>query len=316
METRIGTDGLEAKQLLESGDVVAIPTETVYGLAANALDARAVTKIFEAKNRPFFDPLIIHTYSIEQIKHFVLGFPRWAEELAEKFMPGPLTIVLKKGENIPDIVTAGLDTVGIRIPNHQVTLDMLRSLQFPLAAPSANPFGYISPTNPNHVLQQLAGKIPYILDGGECSVGIESTIVGEEKGTPVILRLGGTSIEDIQSVIGKCELRIHSSSNPKNPGSLESHYSPKHRLIFSDENPHHNQPSEIGTITFKQTRALIPLEQQRILSPSGDLKEAARRIFSAMRDLDAMRINAIWAEKFPDVGLGRAINDRLRRAAS
>jgi L-threonylcarbamoyladenylate synthase len=316
VQTTVGKDIQHAKQLLEAGELVAIATETVYGLAANALDARAVANIFLAKDRPHFDPLIIHVKSVDAIYDYVLETPQWAKKLTAEFMPGPLTLILKKNESIPDIVTAGLNTVGIRMPNHPMTLELLSKLDFPLAAPSANPFGYISPTNAQHVYDQLNQKIPYILDGGVCSVGIESTIVGEVEGKPVILRLGGTSVEDIWRVIGKCEVETHSTSNPMNPGSLEHHYAPAHKLIFESMDFGGYHPNEIGIISFEKEYVGIPREHQHILSPTGDLHEAAQKIFSAMRALDAMNITVIFAEHFPDMGLGRAINDRLKRAAA
>lgn len=252
MQTTVGKDIEYARQLLESGELTAIPTETVYGLAANAFDARAVAKIFEAKNRPHFDPLIIHAKSIEAMNEFVIEMPDWAKKLSMVFMPGPLTLVLKKNEIIPDIVSSGLHTVGIRIPNHPTAIELLSKLDFPLAAPSANPFGYVSPTNAQHVYDQLKHKIPYILDGGVCGVGIESTIVGEEDGKPVIFRLGGTSVEEIWEVIGKCEVRNHSTSNPLNPGSLEHHYAPRHPLILGQINFSEYDPQEIGIISFQK----------------------------------------------------------------
>jgi L-threonylcarbamoyladenylate synthase len=316
METIIGKDLENAKKILTNGEVCAIPTETVYGLAANALDTQAVAKIFEAKNRPRFDPLIVHTPSFKSLSLYVAEIPEWAKKLADHFMPGPLTLVLKRNDRIPDIVTSGLDTVAIRIPNHPLTLELLNSLEFPLAAPSANPFGYISPTTTQHVFDQLQGKIPYILDGDECQVGIESTIVGELAGKPVILRLGGTSAEDIWRVIGTCEIATHSSSNPINPGSLEHHYAPKHTLIFNDMNFADYAPSKVAIISFQKEYSEIEQSNQFILSPSGDLREAAAKIFSAMRELDGKDIDVIFAEEFPDEGLGRAINDRLKRASA
>src|SRR6478735_1162446 len=189
----IGKDIVLAKQLLENGDLVAIPTETVYGLAGNALSATSVAKIFSTKNRPQFDPLIVHVPSLEKAKDYVSEVPDFAKALTEKFWPGPLTLLLKKKTVIPDLVTSGLDTVGIRCPDHSLTRDLLTSLDFPLAAPSANPFGYVSPTEPSHVNEQLGQKIKYILDGGVCPVGIESTIVGFENEGPVVYRLGGLS---------------------------------------------------------------------------------------------------------------------------
>ncbi|MEP7236037.1 MAG: L-threonylcarbamoyladenylate synthase [Ignavibacteriota bacterium] len=316
METITGTDIEHAIGLLSSGEVVAIPTETVYGLAANALDAHAVTKIFEIKERPFFDPLIVHVQAIEAIKKYVVEIPQWAKKLAAAFMPGPVTLLLNKNELIPDIVTAGLPRVGIRIPAHPIAIDLLAHLEFPLAAPSANPFGYISPTTAQHVRDQLGGRIPYILDGGACRVGVESTIIGEnENGLPTIFRFGGMSVEEIEAIIGACEVQTHSSSNPASPGKLENHYAPKHPLIFGEMDFKNFLPSEIGIISFDREYDIVPSEKQRILSPAGDLREAAQNIFSAMRSLDSMDIKIIFAEHFPETGLGRAINDRLKRAS-
>src|ERR1035437_8374682 len=207
--SKIGIDIEKAKQILQEGGLVAIPTETVYGLAANALNKDAVFKIIEAKNRPHFDPLIIHTDSIEKVKLHVSDFPQWAQQLANAFWPGPLTLLLPKKNSIPDLVTSGLPQVAVRIPNHPLTLQLLKSLDFPLAAPSANPFGYVSPTNAEHVAAQLQGSVDYILDGGPCDVGIESTIVGFEDGKITIYRLGGLAIEDIEKLVGKVQVKIN-----------------------------------------------------------------------------------------------------------
>lgn len=190
MAAPIGQDLDKALQLLESGELVAIPTETVYGLAANALNSRAVAKIFEAKNRPSFDPLIVHVASLQHAKKYTTGFPLQAEALARRFWPGPLTLLLPKTSDVPDIVTAGLDRVGLRCPAHPLTISLLAHASFPLAAPSANPFGYISPTTSQHVQDQLGNSVSYIIDGGPSRVGIESTIVGWEDNEPIIYRLG------------------------------------------------------------------------------------------------------------------------------
>src|SRR5260221_6332098 len=198
----IGKDIAKAKALLEQGKLVAIPTETVYGLAGNALNIDAATKIFAAKNRPYFDPLIVHVSNFQSVEEYAEKIPSKAIELMKRFWPGPLTVLLSKKNNIPDLVTSGLDRVGLRCPDHPMTLELLRSLTFPLAAPSANPFGYVSPTNPRHVNDQLGNEIEYILDGGECKVGIESTIVGFENDMPIIHRLGGLRVEGIESVTG------------------------------------------------------------------------------------------------------------------
>ena len=310
----IDKDIAKAKALLEKGSLVAIPTETVYGLAGNALDVSAAAKIFTVKDRPQFDPLIVHVAGIEDAKKYTAEFPEQARLLAENFWPGPLTLLLKKKTIIPDIVTSGLDTVGIRCPDHPLTLELLRSLKFPLAAPSANPFGYVSPTTPLHVNDQLGDKIDYILDGGPCQVGIESTIVGFEDHVPVIYRMGGLSLENIQDVIGNVRLQTHSTSNPKAPGQLKSHYAPGKKVMLGtlDELVKHFGKSA-GILSFQKN---FGSAYQYILSPSGDLEEAAKNLFTALRGFDKMPVDVILTELVPDVGLGRAINDRLRRAAA
>ena len=306
-----------AKDFLNKGQLVAIPTETVYGLAGNALDEKSVLSIFEVKNRPSFDPLIVHTDSLEKIAKLVDHIPAVAFALAKEFWPGPLTILLPKKPSIPDLVTSGLDTVAVRIPNHPLTLELLSQLDFPLAAPSANPFGYISPTSAQHVDQQLGQKIPYILDGGECGVGIESTIIGFPDDVPTIYRLGGLAIEAIEKVAGKVALMPHSSSNPQAPGMLKSHYAPKKPFFLSvRENFPSDTDQSCGYLLFNRYIKEIDKENQRILSPTGDMKEAAHHLFSYLRDLDAQPFTQIWAEYVPDIDLGRAINDRLKRAAA
>jgi len=306
-----------AKDFLNKGQLVAIPTETVYGLAGNALDEKSVLSIFEVKNRPSFDPLIVHTDSMEKIAKLVDHIPAVAFALAKEFWPGPLTILLPKKPSIPDLVTSGLDTVAVRIPNHPLTLELLSQLDFPLAAPSANPFGYISPTSAQHVDQQLGQKIPYILDGGECGVGIESTIIGFPDDVPTIYRLGGLAIEAIEKVAGKVALMPHSSSNPQAPGMLKSHYAPKKPFFLSArENFPTDTDRTYGYLLFNQYINGIDKKNQRILSPTGDIKEAAHHLFSYLRDLDAQPFTQIWAEYVPDIDLGRAINDRLKRAAA
>lgn len=311
----IGTDILKAKALLEKGELVAIPTETVYGLAGNALDASAVTKIFTVKDRPQFDPLIVHVPDFECVKNYVEEIPEKAKLLATKFWPGPLTLLLNRKSIIPDLVTSGLNTVGIRCPYHSLTRELLNSLSFPLAAPSANPFGYISPTLPEHVNEQLGDKISYILDGGACTVGIESTIVGFENDQTIIYRMGGLSIEAIELAIGKVYPQLHSSSNPKAPGQLLTHYAPHKKVILgkiSDLIKRYDT-TIAGILSFQTDFKSL---HQFILSPSGNLEEAAQHLFTGLRILDKMPIEIILAELVPEVGLGRAINDRLRRASA
>jgi L-threonylcarbamoyladenylate synthase len=311
----INTDIQQAKVFLEQGNVVGIPTETVYGLAGNAFDIEAVTKIFEVKNRPTFDPLIVHTNSIERLAEFVQFIPEKALLLAQKFMPGPLTMLLPKHPSIPDLVTSGLDTVAVRIPNHPLTLELLANLAFPLAAPSANPFGYISPTSVQHVAKQLGEKIPYILDGGECQIGLESTIVGFENEEVIVYRKGGLAIEDIEKVVGKVRVNSHSSSNPKAPGMLKSHYSPRKDLLIFQGEKLDKDVDKIGYLAFQKFNSNLPKENQLILSESGDYKEAAKHLFAYMRQLDSMNIDKIYVELLPEKDLGRAINDRLKRAS-
>lgn len=306
-----------AKEFLIKGELVAIPTETVYGLAGNALNDSSVLSIFEVKNRPAFDPLIIHTDSLEKVGHFVSDFPEKAKLLAAKFWPGPLTLLLPKKQIIPDLVTSGLDNVAIRIPHHPLLLDLLKTLSFPLAAPSANPFGYISPTNAAHVNAQLGDKIPYILDGGESEVGIESTIVGFENDEAIVYRLGGLAVEEIEAIIGKVRLMPHSSSNPKAPGMLKSHYAPRKPLYLeSRESFSIDKNMTIGYLLFDQYLENVDRKYQRILSLSGDMKEAAHNLFAYLRELDTLPIQQIYAEYVPMLGLGLAINDRLQRAAA
>lgn len=310
-----GKDIHRAKDLLQKGKLVAIPTETVYGLGGNALDRDAVIRIFKVKNRPQFDPLIVHVPDIESASKYVLEIPPAARQLAERFWPGPLTLLLKKREIIPDIVTSGLDTVGIRCPDHPVTQALLQQLDFPLAAPSANPFGYVSPTTPQHVADQLGNDIAYILDGGPCRVGIESTIIGFETSPPTIYRMGGIGPEEIEKVIGTVQIQTVSSSNPKAPGQLKSHYAPRVKVITGDvEKLMQQYPSKrTALLTFSKD---FHHPHQVVLSPSGNLEEAARNLFTALRTLDKMPVDIILAEFVPDTGLGKAINDRLRRAAA
>lgn len=316
IHTIVGTDLNEATNHLIQGNPVAIPTETVYGLGANALDAKVVVKIFEAKNRPYFDPLIVHIGHLDQLYEYTQHPHPDLLTLCNQFWPGPLTVLVKKKKNIPDIVTSGSEYVALRVPKHPLTRKLLQNLSFPLAAPSANPFGYVSPTTAWHVYEQMQGKIPYILDGGPCKVGIESTIMGWENGSPIIYRAGGVEIEEIESLIGKCEVRI-SQSNTSTPGSLESHYAPLKPMLVGNIQQldflHKNL--RIGYLFFKKPLTFNP-QNQYFLSEDGDTRAAASRLFEGMRTLDKMNVDIILAEWAPEVGLGRAINDRLRRAST
>ena len=321
MHTTTGNDIYQAKALLEQGELVAIPTETVYGLAANALDETSVVKIFEVKNRPAFNPLIIHCSSWDKVALYVEEIPAKAAKLAKVFTPGPITFLLPKKSNISDLITAGSDKVAIRIPNHPLTLQLLRLLDFPLAAPSANPFGYISPTTAAHVLESLGGKIPYILDGGPAIIGVESTIVGfNEAEQAVLYRSGGIGIEAIENILNEKVIPATEidSLNPETPGQLKSHYAPNTPLftgnietmlpIWADK--------KIAVISFFRYFKDVPTEHQFALSSEGSLLEAAKNLFAALRKIDQLAVDVILAEIFPNEGIGRAINDRLHRAGA
>lgn len=310
-----GTDISFARDLLNKGELVGIPTETVYGLAGNALSVDSVARIFEVKNRPSFDPLIVHIYDYNQLSKYVMSIPIQAERLAKEFWPGPLTLLLRKRSAIPDLVTSGLDTVGVRCPKHPMAQNLLRMLEYPLAAPSANPFGFVSPTKASHVTEQLGSKIKYVLDGGACTVGIESTIVGFENNKTVIHRLGGISVDQVQSVVGGEVEVITSPVALKAPGQLKSHYSPSRKMFIAD------LEKAVGMIDLERVALLsfkkdYKANNQIILSPNGDLVEAAKNLFDALRRLDKMPVDLIIAELVPDEGIGMAINDRLRRAAA
>ncbi len=314
MRTTIGTDIARAVELLQAGEIVGIPTETVYGLAANAFEEDAVLRIFQAKDRPAFDPLIVHVRDHAQVNEVVSHVPTEAEALMKEFWPGPLTLVLPKQQRIPDIVTSGLDTVGVRMPAHPLTMELLRALPFPLAAPSANPFGYISPTTAQHVADQLRGRVPYILDGGPCEVGVESTIIGWLEGVPVVYRPGGLAIEHIERVIGTVRPHVQHVL-PVAPGMIESHYAPRKPLFVGDVKAllSEHRDRRCAVIAFASHHEAWRCE---VLSPKGDLHEAARKLFHVLRELDASEAEVILAEVFPEEGLGRAINDRLRRASA
>jgi L-threonylcarbamoyladenylate synthase len=307
-----------AADLLLKGKLVAIPTETVYGLAANALNEKAVLSIFEAKQRPFFDPLIIHLADIDSVCEYAELKDERLKKLAKTFWPGPLTLLLPKKDNIPNIVTSGLERVAVRIPNHPLTLELLKKINIPLAAPSANPFGYVSPTKPAHVEDQLGNKIDYIIDGGSCNIGLESTIIGIEGDAVCVYRLGGLAIEDIESIIGKVELRINSSSDPKAPGQLKSHYAPSKPLFIGDINDLilRHSTKKIAVICFGEenfsNEGLIVFN----LSRKKNLAEAAINLFKFLREADECLAEVVLCHQLPDIGLGRAINDRLKRAAA
>lgn len=316
-QTLIGKSTEEAAEFLNEGQIIGIPTETVYGLAGNGLDTAVVSKIFEAKNRPYFDPLILHFKSLKAVNECVESFPTAAKILAETFWPGPLTLILPKSAIVPDLVTAGSSGVAVRVPSHELTLKLLQKIPFPLAAPSANPFKYVSPTSAQHVYDQLQNKIPYILDGGNSEIGIESTIVSFLDKTPRILRFGGIPTEEIIKICPDVIIDIqHAPNQHESPGQLEHHYSPNCILRPFSSPEYASESQKCVKLYFKKPADWQENKADYFLSETGDLKEAAARLFSVLREFDAQKIEKVYFEWLPEQGLGRAINDRLKRASS
>ncbi|HMW40269.1 MAG: threonylcarbamoyl-AMP synthase [Saprospiraceae bacterium] len=322
METLCGKDVTYAAGLLQKEQVVAIPTETVYGLAGNAMNEDVVRNIFKIKKRPFNNPLIIHVANKEQARSLVEDWPSWANDLTASFWPGPLTVLLPKVTKVSGLLTAGSDRVAIRIPSHHMCLELLNALDFPLAAPSANPFMYISPTKAQHVYHQLHGTIPYILDGGSCQSGLESTIIGEENGRLVLYRLGVIDLKRIEQKVGHVEIKNtigHSSLPASAPGMLDKHYSPGTPMKLTSnflEELSTKPEKKIGFLCWKKNEILSDFGPCVILSGGEDLMEAARNLYAGLYELDQMGLDLILAERVPDQGAGIAINDRLQRAAA
>ncbi len=306
-----------AAEIIRRGGIVAFPTETVYGLGADAFNPFAVARVFEVKKRPSFDPLIVHVADPIDAKKLAKEIPSNAKKLIEKFWPGPLTIVVLKEENIPDIVTAGLPSLAIRMPNHPMALALIKESKCPIAAPSANVFGYLSPTTAEHVRDQLDDQVDLILDGGPCPVGVESTIISFLEKKPMVLRPGGVSLEEIESIIGKVRT-LPFKDRPTAPGMLPKHYAPRTPIVldWSEKNFDLYKDRNIGLLVLQEPRDDLKLHPTEILSKNGDLREAAANLFAAIRRLDALNLDLIVATSIPEVGLGRAIVDRLRHAAS
>lgn len=308
-----------AVKYLQEEEVVAIPTETVYGLAGNGFSEKAVRKIFEAKNRPFFNPLILHVAQLQMLKNLVREIPDEAQELSAQFWPGPLTLVLPKSNKVSSLVSGGLDTVALRVPNHETALQLLNKLDFPLAAPSANKYGSVSPTNAQHVNNQLGDKIPLILDGGACKRGLESTIIGFENNKPIIYRLGAISLEDIEKVIPQIIYTETHGKQIKAPGMLPYHYSPNAKLFLVEDVEKELQNyngKKVGVITFSKKVKTIDNTMIKVLSAKRNYEEASQNLYAALHELDNMNVEIILAQKFPDEDLGRTINNRLFKASN
>ena len=307
----------QAAAILRAGGLVAFPTETVYGLGANAFDARAVAKVFAVKGRPHFDPVIVHVADPADAEKLWTEVPPLARKLMERFWPGPLTLVLPKREIVPDIATAGLPTVAVRMPSHPVALALIRAAGTPVAAPSANRFGRLSPTHHEAVVEQLGEAIAAVLAGGATPVGIESTVVSLVEDPPRVLRPGGTPIEALREVIPN--VRVDPPRGPSaSPGTLPRHYRPLTPLFLLEPGPAEGgEPLDrrrCGFLAYQ--KAWHGFAQVEILSEKGDLLEAAARFFALLRKLDRAGLAAIVAEPVPEESLGLAIMDRLRRASS
>jgi L-threonylcarbamoyladenylate synthase len=306
----------DAAAVLQRGGLVAFPTETVYGLGADAFDARAVARVFEVKARPSFDPLIVHLAEAASLDWVAVPDGPRAAELASRFWPGPLTLVLKRRPELPDIVTAGLDTVGVRVPAHPAARALIAAAGTPLAAPSANPFGYVSPTTAAHVAELLGDVVEIVLDGGPCRVGLESTILSLV-GEPVILRPGGLPREALEEALGMRLSVAASSERPLAPGQLQKHYATRTPLAILEARAEAAPTGQgrLGLLAQGPTRA-AGFTAVEVLAPDGAVETAAARLFAALRRLDAMGLDGILAEPCPETGLGHAIMDRLRRAAA
>lgn len=306
----------KAAAAIKRGGVVAFPTETVYGLGADGLDPEACARIFEIKGRPRFDPLILHESSPARARRLFSRIPRAAVKLMDKFWPGPLTLVLPKARSVPAIVTAGLKTVAVRVPANAHALALIKAAGRPIAAPSANSFGRLSPTTAAHVKRQLGDGPDIILDGGKTHIGVESTIITFRGGRPVLLRPGGLPLEEIEKVAGKAVPPGRpGEKTPPAPGCLKKHYAPQARLkLIAPGAP--VRPSRAAAYLAFSRKPAGDWAAVKVLSRSGDLREAAAALFGALHRLERSGAGLIYAEKVPPHGLGRAIMDRLRRAAA
>ncbi len=322
LRCRIGTDVAFAAECLRSGGLVGMPTETVYGLAASALQPQAVAAVFDVKRRPHFDPLIVHLSGIDQLPMVAKEIPERAYQLAERCWPGPLTMILPRTAEVPDLVTAGLPGTGVRIPAHPMARQLIAAAGFPLAAPSANLFGCMSPTTAEHVRDGLGNSIDYVLDGGPCSIGVESTVISLMEEQPVLLRHGGLPLEELEQIIGPIVIAAadpdaHDRAQPA-PGMLSRHYAPRTRMqLIPAEAEAHPVPGIRNVLLTWGNAPVAPgFDRIHSLGPAEDLRICAAGFFAALRMLDALAPDVIIAREFTDSGLGRALNDRLRRGAA
>ena len=306
----------EAARLLKAGEVVAIPTETVYGLAGNAFEPKALAKIFAAKERPTFDPLIVHIADIAQLTDIAKDIPDSAYRLAEAYWPGPMTIILPKKDCIPDLCTSALPSVAVRFPSHPVAQAIIKESGLPLAAPSANLFKHVSPTSAEHVAAQLADRIAGIVDGGPCSVGVESSIISLTGEKPTVLRPGAITPEMFKAVLGEVAIK-ESTSKPGQPmlapGQCDTHYRPQVPLYYGEVPAGYTLPEHTVRIAFGSQAGPIPATVN--LSATGDMVEATSKLYAFMHDLDKTEYDLILVDPIPNTGVGMALNDRLKRAS-
>lgn len=307
----------KAKRILDNNKNLIIPTETVYGLAANIYNDEAISNIYQIKGRPPNNPLIVHISSSETLDLVAKDIPDIAYSLADKFWPGALTMVLNKKDTISDLVTAGKTTVAVRVPNHETTLSLLKSLDYPLAAPSANPFGKVSPTSAAHAYRYFGDSVD-ILDGGRCELGIESTIIGFEGELPVIYRLGSLSLEEIEYQLGNVEIKNNDNNSPIAPGMMHKHYAPTTPLLLTDnihEAVKSNPAKRIGLLMSQTVYSDREKSTIIVINNKSNRKLAAKNLYSDLHQLDNLNLDLIIAERWEESGLGKAINDRLTRAS-
>jgi L-threonylcarbamoyladenylate synthase len=310
-----------AADILRRGGLVVFPTETVYGLGADACNPIAVARIFEVKRRPTIDPLIVHAADADSARLYGEIPDKWAPALMRRFWPGPMTLVVRKRPAVPSIVTAGLDTVAIRVPSHPVAQALIRASGTAIAAPSANPFGYVSPTRAEHIHGELFDQIDLLLDAGPCDIGLESTIVSLVEPDPLILRAGGITVEEIAQVLEVASVRISAKSSalPEAPGQLARHYAthtPLEIVPGDRQEAFLRSGGKVGLLTLQAPCKADRFASVEVLSATGDLREAAANLFAALRRLDVLGLDRIMASPIQEKGLGIAIMDRLRRCAT
>jgi len=311
-------DLAQAAGILDAGGLVAFGTETVYGLGADAFNARAVARVFEAKGRPSFDPLIVHLAEASGLERVAEDPQGLAQKLALRFWPGPLTLVLPKKPSVPDLVSAGLATVGLRVPESPAARALLAACKSPIAAPSANLFGQVSPTTAQHVLEQLDGRIDAVLDAGPCRVGLESSILSLVSSPPSLLRPGAVTLEMLAEALGQVVLADGPRARPQAPGQLARHYAPRTPLSLVAQDPGFVPPAgqRAGLLCLLPPRAPQRFEAVALLAADGSLQEAAANLFACLRSLDSLGLDHIYAQTVPEQGLGLAIMNRLKRAAA